>query len=366
MKRILLMFLALGLTIGLFAQRRGSTQNQSVVLLNKVREEKLLKSREEEIFNKISELMKPVIEALRKQMEAEPDNYKAYQMDMEEISKMKSTEEQAEKVAFIEKKYYPFIHRVWQKAGIDDATYQRKIKELFPEDAQKSITFSEFLRFKFELKLPVEGYDPRPGISTSAPTTIFTKPDDERPVICQDLGSSCTWLFKQSTGGVGSVGHSFRNRVFPAVGTSRSNAVTPYGSYMDAIIVVDTFSIPGRMPFDNRKLQKTIKYHWKASSYAISVLGCAMTFYYQTFTHKNALADWDRQIVICAPATFTMWSHTDEIKTFFINGSKFNDPSGNSAIMGTGIGSLSSASGIAFSGSEGKIENIKWGICEVK
>jgi len=323
----------------------------------------------EEIAQKIAEIVKPVIEQLGKLMESDPDNYKAYQNGIRAIAAAKTMEEKKERTAYVSNRYYSFVKKMWEAAKIDEPYYQSKIKEVFPGNIKDRIKFSEFLRFEYELSKPVEPYTPPSGGSGgSGNTGDNTKPEPPNPFLCFDALPSSFSSFNTSRSGVGSGWHKFiRYNPLPGrthnVIETKTDTQSPYGSCLEAGIALDSFSIPGKFPLDSRHLQVSTGYGWDGSAYVTSILGCSIAYYYKTSTFSGAVADWDTEICICAPATFVLWSMKSENVSFVSK--EFEKMQGKAIAFGFGTANLTGASGIAFAGAHTLLEADKWNICEI-
>ncbi|KRT14425.1 hypothetical protein ASU31_19215 [Pedobacter ginsenosidimutans] len=364
MKKIFILSLFIvGATVA-NAQIRDRNENQNIFIRPTKELSITSTSKHDELLKQLTSIMQPVVDKLKERMEANPETYKAYQENVKSVSSLKTMEEKQAKVAQIAKAYYSFIKKIWTEAKIDEPSYQQKIREVFPDDVKRSIQFGEFLTFQYEKAKPVAPYTP--GGSTPNPTNppVISKPVDPNPIICVDENTTATPLFDPLKSGVGSCNHYFygsNNSAYPNTIKTVADAQGPWGSYSDAAITIDRFSIPGTFPFDSRGLKASKDYHWKASAYTISVLGCAITYYYETPFFASALKDWQTEICICAPATFMLFSNKNVDKQFVNQGHK-----GTGNLMGFGLGSgvIAGASGLAFAGGESSVQSKKWELCE--
>lgn len=319
-----------------------------------------------EIAKKIAEVVQPAIEKIGKLMEADADTYKAYQEDIKAVDGAKTMEEKKSRIESISKKYYPFIKKIWEQANIDERYYQAKIKEVFPDNVKDRIRFSEFLRFEYELSVPVQPYTPGgSGLQTSNPSTPVTKPDDPNPFLCVDELPKSRPVFDVGKSGIGNNSHnygpfSYTDRTW-SINTS-TDSKGPWGRWSDEGITVDTMSIPGRFPLDSRRLQIVKSYKWSGNAYAVSVLGTSLGFYYETPFNAPTLGDWQTEVGICSPITFVLYSERNTTKTYSVIKPK---PSGSFLTFGFGAANFSSASGLAFAGAQSKVAGGKWTICEV-
>jgi len=364
MKKIFILSLFIVGTMVANAQIRDRKENQQV-FIKPIKELNVTSTnRHDEVLKQITSLMQPVVDKLKVLMEANPETYKAYQEEIKSVSKLKTMREKEDKIAVISKTYYPFIKKIWTEAKIDEPYFQQKIREVFSDDTKRKIKFNEFLTFQYEVNKPVTAYTPNPPTSNPTTPPIVSKPDDPNPFICVDDNASARPFFETQKSGVG-----VSNHMYYASGTgSFSNTIVciadtegPWGSFSEAGITVDNFNIPGRFPLDSRSLKVTKDYHWKASAYTISILGCAITCYYETPVFNSALKDWQTEICICAPATFVLVSNKNVDKQFF---SQVQKQSGNINAFGLGSAIIAGSSGWAFAGGDVRVQNKKWQICE--
>jgi hypothetical protein len=364
MKKLFILLLFIASTIIANGQIRGRNQDQSI-FIKPVKDLSVSStSKHDEVLKQITALMQPVVDKLSKLMEANPETYKAYQEAINSVSKLKTTSEKEDKIAMISKTYYSFVKKIWTAAEIDEVSYQEKIRDVFPDEVKKKIKFGEFLTFEYEVNKPVAPYTP---IQPENPTTppVISKPDDPNPFICVNDNTTARAIFDAQKAGVGvssnmyyaSSTGSFANTI-----VCLANTLGPWGSHTQAGITVDNFNIPGRYPFDSRSLKVTKDYHWKASAYTVSILGCAITYYYQTPFFASALKDWQTEICICAPATFVLVSNKNVDKQFSSQSLK---QSGNINAFGLGSAIIACSSGLAYAGGDVRVQSKKWEICEV-
>lgn len=364
MKRIFILSLFIVGAIVAKAQIRSRIDDQKV-FIRPIKELSVTStSRQDEVLKQITSLMQPVVDKLKERMETDPGTYKAYQEDIKSVSRLRTMEEKQAKVAMISKTYYPFVKKIWTEAKIDEPYYQQKIREVFSDDPKMKIEFGEFLTFQYEKAKPVAPYTPTTQPSSPATSPIVSKPDDPNPFICVDDNPTAKSFFETQKGGVGVSDHiyyasgtgSFANTI-----VCSANTLGPWGSYSEAGITVDNFTIPGRFPLDSRSLKVTKDYHWKASAYTVSILGCAITYYYETPVFASALKDWQTEICICAPATFVLVSNKNVDKQFSSQALK---QSGNINAFGLGSAIIAGSSGLAYAGGDVRVQSKKWQICE--
>lgn len=326
------------------------------------------KSDQEALVKKISDIVSPVVEDLRKLMEADPDMYKGYQVAIKAIADAKTSDEKKSKTDYVLKTYYPFIRKIWAEAKVDEPYYQSKIREVFPASVRELIRFDEFLRFQLIVQKPVQGYSP--GGSSQPPTSTppVSKPDDPNPFLCVSDIPTSFFLFDGYRSGIGTGSHR-SDRNFTSIGNpycgldTKTDTQGPWGSRSEVGIVLDSFRIPGRFPLDSRRLQSTLIYDWGGSAYTTSILGTSVASYYETPVFEDQLENWRSSRTICSPVTFVMFSMYNEDASF-TSPLSIKQP-GKVLVFGYGSANLSSASGIAFAGAASYAETMNWRICEM-
>ncbi|MBO9592966.1 MAG: hypothetical protein J7599_08650 [Niabella sp.] len=353
----------------LFISKLDSTRHPTIFANTSPEEIQVpAKNDQELLMKKISEIVAPVTETLRKLMEAEPDMYKGYQVAIKAVADAKTTDERKSKAEYVSKAYYPFIKKIWAEAKVDEPGYQEKIKALFPSDQRELIKFDEFLRFQLAIQKPVQPYTPGGGSQPSDPTPPVSKPDDPNPFLCVSDIPTSFFLFDSYRSGIGTGSHR-SNRNFTSNGNpycgidTKTDTQGPWGSRSETGIVIDSFHIPGRFPLDARRLQSSLVYDWGGSAYAISALGTSVASYYATPVFESSLDKWRSSRTICSPVTFMMFSYFSEDASF-ISPLSTKQP-GKTLVFGYGSANLSSAAGIAFAGATSFAESLDWKVCEM-
>ena len=358
-------------TSGIFITKRDSIRYPVMFFNRSVEEMQVSAKRDQEaLVKKISDIVAPVIENLRKLMEAEPDMYKGYQAAIKAVADAKTTDEKRSKADYVSKVYYPFIKKIWEEAKVDEPAYQEKIRGVFPADQRALIRFEEFLRFQLVLQKPVQPYSPSDGGSqppTSTPP--ISKPEDPNPFLCAGDIPTSFFLFDSYRSGIGTASHR-SDRNFTTGGTpycgidTKTDTQGPWGSRSEVGITLDSFHIPGRFPLDSRHLQSTLIYDWGGSAYTTSVLGTSLASYYETPVFDSNLDKWRSSRTICSPVTFVMFSMYSEDASF--TSPLIVKQAGKVLVFGYGTASLSAAAGIAFSGATSFAETLNnWRVCEM-
>ncbi|MCD2422840.1 hypothetical protein LQ567_08720 [Niabella pedocola] len=325
-------------------------------------------SDQEAVVKKISDIVAPVVADLRKQMEAEPDIYKGYQVAIKAIADAKTFDEKKSKADYVSKAYYPFIKKIWEEAKVDEPYYQSKIREVFPASVRDMIRFDEFLRFQLIVQNPVQPYSPGGSSEPPVSTPPISKPDDPNPFLCVSAIPTSFFLFDNYKSGIGTGSHrsdrNFTNTGSPYCGLdTKTDTQGPWGSRSEIGITLDSFHIPGRFPLDSRRLQSTLVYDWGGTAYATSVLGTSLASYYETPVFEDQLEHWRSSRTICSPVTFVMFSMLNEDATF--TSPLSTKQAGKVLVFGYGAANLSSASGIAFAGATSYAETMNWKVCEM-
>jgi hypothetical protein len=344
--------------------------NSNDLLIGKTeRDFKVIATSEADVITKkITDVMRPVTDILEKIFNKNPETYKQYQEEINSVSRLKTMDEKRSKVDQISKKYYAFVRKVWTEAGIDEASYQKKIKDIFPDNVKGLIRFGEFLTFQYEKLIPVQPYHPSSGTPLTNNTGTFStdKPNAPGSLLCVDDNPTAGAVFDSQKSGAGVSDHIYyasNTGNLPCTIMCNASSLPPWGSYSESGITLDKFTIPGRFPFDSLKLKVTKNYHWKASAFTASILGCGIAYYYETPYFASALKNWQTEICICAPATFVLWSSKDTDKSY---SSVSNKMQGNITAFGLGTAIIAGTTGLAYAGGDAQIQSKKWEICELR
>ncbi len=201
-----------------------------------------------ELMNKISEVVKPITEQLRRQLSRD-ETYNAYISDVKQLNELTSVEEKTSLSNQIREKYTEFFTRVWKEANVDEGAYQNSIRRLFPEDVYNALQFDAFLVGT---------------ISTSTPTPSTELPPNKCVDICPIAVGEITGSGALIAGGGGSYGNCFlRTHAWSTV--MGGNAI--YGSLKNGV------TIPGTFPADARRLRVTASWQFMQEATTFAVLG---------------------------------------------------------------------------------------------
>jgi hypothetical protein len=235
-------------------------------------------------------------------------------------------------------KYQGFFEKAWKQAGVDEKTYQAKIRAVFPGQIAERIQFAPFLGFSIVVE---------PEKASSAP------PPPPRDFICiKDACAKAAGEVKGSSylisGGGGNYGQCFVN--------ARSwSAVAAFGEISSTL--KDPFSIPGDMPQDSRRLSVTFDYDLKLEATSFAILGTGLA----TAAVSNRYASNTDQLMVFAPVIFA----NSRILKKTVHDNYIIEKTQLSQCR---ISAGSTVMSAVISGSWGNAEanNIRWSVCEIK
>jgi hypothetical protein len=252
---LLLLVTIPGLT-ALMAQREPGAKVQQVKELPKSKVHIT-----KEIEKQIIEVVKPVTEQLDKLVKQDlSGNFKSYTDAIGKLKTITNAEELKNAYTQIQKKYYPFIKKLWDQAKIDEPLYQQKLRQLFPADQRETIRFSEFLNFTMGSSSQKDPPSPAPP---QAPNNI-----------CIDANTMFRGSFGMDGGAIGDV----RVQVVPANPPSQAECIVSagcgiIGSYRGQGWLRNSASIPGTFPFDTKSLRCKKTFGWSGTASAVAALG---------------------------------------------------------------------------------------------
>jgi hypothetical protein len=264
---VLLLLLAMFSVTTLLAQREPSAKVQQVKELPKSKVHIT-----KELEQKIIEVVRPVTEQLEKLVKEDlSGNFKSYTDEVGKLKSIKNNEELKKAFTQIQKKYYPFIKKLWDQAKIDDNMYQQKLRQLFPADQRETIRFTEFLNFTMGSPGQKPEFPPAP-------------PPPAPKNICIDANTMFRGSFGIDGGGIGDV----TVLVVPANPPSQAEIVVSagcgvVGNYRGQGWLRNSASIPGTFPFDGKSLRCKKTFGWTGIASAVAALGlCWSTVAYST------------------------------------------------------------------------------------
>lgn len=296
-----------------------------------------------EMEDKVATIVQPVKETLEKLFkEDQSGNYAAYAEEVRKLDQVKSWEEKKKGVQNMQKKYYPFIKKIWDQAKIDEKAYQQKLRDVFPPEMKETIRFTEFLNFT------VSGTSQKPTPPPPPPPPPPSAPAN----ICMD---AATKFFSQQKVTQSAIGKA---NVFVIPSRISTDCVSEYAGHTQATgWTLSDIKIPGTFPSDNKKLRITKTYTWNAYATAITILGssfatiCTST---DNFSNDVFIRTW-------APVVFGSTVSRNEVRTVQTVISKqslLNTRFGITAYCDTFAGAF------ALSVSSSNCDNLVWSICE--
>lgn len=249
------------------------------------------------IESQINELVKPVREQLEKLYNADKTGtYKSYVEEMKAISKISDLNKRRTSLKEFEKKYYPFVKKIWNTAAIDEAFYQQKLRGLFEPQIRETIRFSEFLNFSISSgsqALP----PPPPAPPAPAPNNV-----------CVDANK----MFRGSRGVeesvIGGAGVAVlpANPPIPAQILAEADAAL-LGIYKAAGWLRNTVSIPGTFPIDAKMVRVKKTFDWVGWGAAFTLFGCSWsTVAFSTDTEDHQFNIRGQMHTVVSPVTFLL------------------------------------------------------------
>ena len=203
-------------------------------------------------INKITELVKPIVDQLEKQLR-DDETYKAYVKDIEGLNSAKSFDEKSALTKRLNEKYSDFFQKVWAGANVDERAYQLRIRQVFPDDIGKLIQFEPFLFFTLQIST----------VTTPTPTEPPPPPDKCLDVCPMTMGE-ITGTGALIAGSGGSYGNCFLRTNAWSAGIGGNQL---FGYLRNGI------TIPGTLPNDSRKLRVIKKYELMQEATSFAVLG---------------------------------------------------------------------------------------------
>lgn len=203
-------------------------------------------------INKIAELVRPLHDQLEKRLSSD-ETYKAY---VEEITILNSTKDFAEKSLITERimeRYSSFFKELWSTLRVDEEAHQLRIRQVFPADISRLITFEPFLVFTL-------------SISSAATTSPATEPPP--PDKCLDICTMAAGDINGTSGLIAGSGGSYGNCFL------RTNAWSAgFGGNQIFGYLRNNVTIPGTLPNDSRKLRVKKNYELLQEATSFATLG---------------------------------------------------------------------------------------------
>jgi hypothetical protein len=304
-----------------------------------------------ELEAQIIEVVKPVKEKIEKLLNDDGSGtYALYKDDIKKLIDTKGENERSAMLQKIQKKYYPFIKKIWDQAKIDDNQYKLKLTSLFPPDLRETIRFGEFLNFTM-------------GSSHQKPTPPPPPPPSPSNV-CVDANA----LFRGSFGLDGGAIGSSEVIVAPANSPSPAEIVVSVGtgiigSYRGQGWIRNTITIPANIPSNYKVLRSTKTFDWTGMADAASILGCCWsTVAYSTSPDDPNFNICGETYTAVAPVIFVCFITKRTSKTEEAIFTK-NDTRGTQFGI-TCYGTASSSLYFSYAHAHSSCAMIKWGVCE--
>ena len=211
---------------------------------------------------RVKELVKPLKDQIDKILsEDQTGNYKAYMEDINNLNSVKNAKERSSITGKILDKYSDFFKAVWEKANVDERSYQAKIRQIFSGIAGARLEFQSFLSFSFNL--------------SSIASTVLKPGEPSGPNKCIDV---CGIAAGQVTGDAGLIsggGGNYGNCFLKINAWGAVVAKSELYGYLR-----NNIKIPGTFSNDNRKLRvkKNFELRQQCTSFAAIGFGLAETW----------------------------------------------------------------------------------------
>lgn len=292
-----------------------------------------------EQLNKLNEIVGPVKETIDKLLaEDQTGNYERYKKEVDLLRKLRNTEENASLTKKILSEYKGFFDKVWEKANVDEKTYQMKIRSIFSPALAELIHFDPYLGFTITTSTTPVSSPPPPA------------PDPRADICINDVCAKASGEVKGNSylisGGGGSYGNCF----------VKANAWGAVASFSEiSSILKNNITIPGAIPLDNRRLAVTFDYDVNLQATAFAVLGASMA---SASVSEYATSDY---MMVFSPILF---ANTKQVqKTVHSNYILEKGQIGSSKIS---AGSTVFTAVISGSWGRAEANNIRWTVCETK
>ncbi len=282
-------------------------------------------------INQITQPAKDITDAIL--AKDKTGTYARFQKELQVLRETKNLEQRRALTQKILSTYESFFANVWKEAGIDEKSYQAKIREVFPVNMRETIQFGSYLGFSM-VTPPTTAPPPAPP------------PADKCVDVCSIAIGSLTGSNYLISGGGGNYGNCYAN-------ANAWGAVAAFGEISSSL--KNNITIPGTFIDDTRRLSVSISYDMKIEATAFAVLGTSVA-------SASVGNGWTRQyMMLFSPIIFaTHRLEQSTIQENFIVDKK--------AIGNYNINAGSSVLNVAISGSWGTAEanNIRWTVCETK
>jgi hypothetical protein len=303
-----------------------------------------------EIEKQMTEVVRPVTEQLEKLVKEDASgSYKSYTDDIAKLKTISNTKELNSAISQMQKKYYPFIKKLWDQAKIDEPSYQQKLRQLFPADQRETIRFGEFLNFTMASSNQKPDFPPAPP---PPPANI-----------CIDANAMFRGSFGIDGGAIGDV----RVQVVPANPPSMAECIVSagcgiIGSYRGQGWIRNTATIPGTFPFDTKSLRCTKSFNWTGIASAVAALGISWaTVAYSTSPNVDFAVGGEIYTAV-APVLWFCTINKRTTKTENTLVAKTDLPAAQFGI--TCYGQATSSIYLSYANAHSSAGVKPWGICE--
>lgn len=237
-------------------------------------------------INKITELVSPLHDQLEKEL-SNNETYKAY---VEEVTRLNYIENFEEKRLISERirdNYSSFFKELWSTLRVDEESYQLRIRQVFPTDLSRLITFEPFLVFTLSLS----------SAATAPPATEPPPPDK-----CLDICTMAAGEISGTSGLIAASGGSYGDCFL------RTNAWSAgFGGNQIFGVLKNNITIPGTLPNDSRKLRVKKNYELAQEATSFATLGGG---YAETKVRTRTSSEY---MLVYSPVIFG--SHSIKIKS---------------------------------------------------
>jgi hypothetical protein len=304
-----------------------------------------------ELEAQITEIVRPVKEQLEKILNEDASGtYAMYKDDIRKISELKNSQDKRLQLEKFQKKYYPFIKKIWDQLKIDEGQYRQKLINIFSPQVKETIRFGEFLNFTMSTTSPKPAPPPPPPPSPSN--------------ICVDANTLFSGSFGQDGGAIG----GSRVQVAPARPPSPAEIVAAattaiVGTFRCRGWIRNTITIPANFPSNYKVLRSKKTFDWRGNVDAVAFLGVSWgTVAYSTSPDDNDFTVCSEIYTAVAPVIFVSVLNKTASRTEEAIFTK-NDTR-NIQFGITCYASATSSVYLSFSNATSSCAMTKWDVCE--
>ncbi len=218
--------------------QREKTQSQSLITQEQIR--------------KITELVKPLKDQLAKRLN-EDEMYKAYIEDVRMLNATENFEDKSSISGEIKKKYTDYFKNIWSSLNADEEHYQQLIRQVFPDDLGRLLTFDTFLNFSMSVSTLVSSPSSEPP------------PPDKCLDICSIAAGEITGTSGLISAGGGAYGNCFLRTNAWSAAFGANQTISGF--------LRNNITIPGSFPLDARRLRVIKNYELIQEACTFAALG---------------------------------------------------------------------------------------------